>query len=84
MDIFRFAGLAFMLSGFFFRIKAKPLAIVGISLLLRLIGRVLAGLPEMTGDLAYLAVLLLCYAGTLSVFDFDMAPFYSLADDAFL
>ena len=54
MDILHFAGLALMLSALFFQIKVKPLTIVGISLILQLIGRRLAMLPEMTSDLSYI------------------------------
>lgn len=55
MDILHFAGLALMLSALFFRLKVKPLAIAGVSLILQLIGRHLATRPEMTSDLCYIA-----------------------------
>jgi hypothetical protein len=44
-----------MLSALLFRIKVKPLAIAAVSLILQLIGRCLAMLPEMTGNLGYIA-----------------------------
>lgn len=53
MDILHFAGLALMLSALLLWIKVKPLTIVGVSLILQLIGRCLAMLPEMTSDLGY-------------------------------
>ena len=121
-----------MLSALFLQMKLRPAAIAGISLLMQLGGRCLAGLPEITGDLGYItghfykctwvccfpllqwyvypalgicfgtvlqhvsdlrkwyrligacaAVLLLCYVGTLAITGISIAPFYSLADDAF-
>ena len=54
-DIFHFAGLALMLSALFLQMKLRPVAIAGISLLMQLVGRYLANLPEMTGDLGYIA-----------------------------
>ena len=53
-DIFHFAGLALMLSALFLQMKLRPVAIAGISLLMQLVGRCFAGLPEMTGDLGYI------------------------------
>ena len=53
-DIFHFSGLAFMLSALFLKMKLRPIAIAGISLLMQLGGRYLADLPEMTGDLGYI------------------------------
>ena len=53
-DIFHFSGLALMLSALFLQMKLRPVAIAGISLLMQLGGRCLAGLPEMTGDLGYI------------------------------
>ena len=55
MDILHFAGLALMMSSLLFWIKIKPLTIVGVSLILQLIGRRLAMLPEMTSDFSYIA-----------------------------
>ena len=54
-DIFHFAGLALMLTALFMQMKLQPMAIAGISLLMQLGGRYLANLPEMTGDLGYIA-----------------------------
>jgi hypothetical protein len=55
MDILHFAGLALMMSSLLFWNKIKPLTIVGVSLILQLIGRRLAMLPEMTSDFSYIA-----------------------------
>ena len=80
MDILHFAGLALMLTALFFHFNVKPLTIVGVSLVMQLIGRSLAMLPEMTSDFSYIAgnFYKCTWAGCFPLFQWYVFPAFGI------